>query len=313
MNREDKFSIYEMSINLRATLHAHSLSNAGDNGSIRLFPRRQMLGDGSETDACSGNIAKHNHAEILAEIMEEAAITLCPACSARDSRRAAALVDRADYKKMSMADILRGCGICDAHGFLITGKKATADGGTEARERLSKHSLIEFSFALALPGQYGETVQLMTRMGASKEEGQMLMKIPARSGTYALGVRYKCVGIGVDTDKWIIVLTDEHQRRLRHKAVLSALRDQLLSPSGALTSTMLPHLTGLTGAIVIRTNAGRAPMYSGLADDFTARLTAMGNEQCQIIEFKSVDDFCARMDWLIVNSHPQCPMYGKPL
>jgi len=86
--------IYEMSINVRATWQAHSLSNAGNNGSNRLLPRRQLLADGTETDACSGNIAKHHHAALLAEYLEAAGSPLCPACRSRDGRRAAALIER---------------------------------------------------------------------------------------------------------------------------------------------------------------------------------------------------------------------------
>jgi CRISPR/Cas system-associated protein Cas7 (RAMP superfamily) len=84
----------------------------------------------------------------------------------------------------------------------------------------------------------------------------MLMKMPVRSGVYAANVRYKSAGIGIDTDKWKVAITDEQQRLQRHKSILSALRDQLLSPSGALTSTILPHLTGIIGAIVVRRHQG---------------------------------------------------------
>src|SRR5439155_19813520 len=112
---------------------------------------------------------------------------------------------------------------------LVPAKKASSDGNKDARQRLSKHSLIELSYALALPDQYRETSQLLTRLGDSKEEGQMLMKMSARSGNYALCVRYKCAGIGIDTDKWIQFLVPEEERKLRHLAMLKALRDYLLS------------------------------------------------------------------------------------
>jgi hypothetical protein len=54
----------------------------------------------------------------------------------------------------------------------------------------------------------------------------MLMKRPARSGEYALGVRYSGVDVGVDTDKWKVVVTDADERLRRHKAILTALRDK---------------------------------------------------------------------------------------
>ncbi len=147
----------------------------------------------------------------------------------------------------------------------------------------SKHSLIEFSFALALPERHAETLQVMTRVGDSKDEGQMLMKMTARSGEYALGIRYKCAGIGLDTDKWKLVMDDEQERGRRHRAVLTALRDCLLSPQGALTATMLPHLTGLRGAMVVCPSTGkpglihhsdRGVQYASYA--YTDRLQSLG-------------------------------------
>jgi CRISPR-associated autoregulator DevR family len=300
-------SIYELSVCARMTWQAHSASNAGNNGSNRLLPRKQLLADGHETDACSGNIAKHYHAVLLTEYLEEAGSQVCPACSARDGRRAAALIDRADYRDLTLERIVEECGVCDVHGFLVTAKNATSDGSTEARQRLSKHSLIEFSFALALPDRHSETVQLFTRLGESKEEGQMLMRMTARSGEYALCVRYKCAGIGLDTDKWRVVLTDEQERKMRHRAILAALRDCLLSPQGALTATMLPHLTGLRGAIVARSTTGRAPLYSPLQEDFVERLSALSNEACCTYPFETIDSFNELMNALIETSSPSMP------
>src|SRR5258706_6306947 len=144
-------TMYELSLNLRVSWQAHSLSNAGTDGSNRLRSRRQLLADGSNTDACSGSIAKHHHAVLLAEYLAASGIALCPACRRRDGRRAAALMDRPEYKDLSTPQILQGCGLCDAHGFLVTPKKANSQQGTQARQRLTKHSLVEFSFALGLP------------------------------------------------------------------------------------------------------------------------------------------------------------------
>jgi len=74
------------------------------------------------------------------------------------------------------------------------------------------------------------------------------MKMPTRSGEYALSIRYRAVGIGVYTDKWQVVIADETQRRIRHRAILSVLHDTLLSPEGALTATLAELRTALAGA-----------------------------------------------------------------
>ena len=302
----DEFTIYELAISLRVTWQAHSLSNVGAD-SIRLLPRRQLLANGVETDACSGNIMKHHHAVLLAEYLEAVGEPLCLACHGRDGRRAALLVNHPDYANRTMSQILTQCGLCDKHGFLVTGKRGSKNGESKDRQRLSKHSLIEFSYDLALPDSQAETTQLTTRTGSMENGGQMLMKKPSRSGTYARCIRYKCVGIGIDTDSWVTHLSDPQVRGLRHKAILSALHDQILSPVGATTSTMLPHITGLEGAIALQLSVGRAPLYSGLSDDFVSVLSSMAREDCLIWSFHSIIEFNKHMNQLITASQPAIP------
>jgi CRISPR-associated negative auto-regulator DevR/Csa2 len=190
----EPFTIYEMSINYRIELQAHSLSNSGSS-SVRLLPRRQLLADGTEVDAVSGNIAKYYHAELLAEYFEVMGLSLCPACAARDGRRVAALIGQPGYEKMGMEHILQECALCDAHGFLVTAKNQKtedSDGEGQAeetqegpvrktrntskdkktpvklRQRLSKHSLIEYTFGLALPDHQAETSQLLPVQGKTR-------------------------------------------------------------------------------------------------------------------------------------------------
>jgi hypothetical protein len=134
----------------------------------------------------------------------------------------------------------------------------------------------------------------------------MLLKKSVRSGRYGLCLRYKSAGVGVDTDRWQIIVADEAERQRRHRAIF-ALRDCILSPDGALTATMLPHLTGLTGAIVLSTQVGRAPIYSPLKEDFVARLAAMENEGRRVHTFETVNEFDALMNDLIEVSKPYLP------
>ncbi len=308
MTSIETYTFSSFSLNLCVTWQAHSMSNAGTNGSNRLLPRYQLLSDGTRTDSCSGNQLKHQHAVLLTEYAEEAGLPLCAACARRDGRRAAALVGQDAYKEMTIDRVIRDCALCDTHGFLVTGKNAD-DKGEGSRQRLSKHSTIEFSSPLARPDQHTETMHLMTRIGDSKEDGQMLMKMPARSGAYALNVRYKSVAIGVDTNKWRLILNDPEQRLQRHKVVLSALRDQILSPSGAMTSRMLPHLTGLVGAIVIRSGVGPAPIYSGLVDNFVERLRSLAGATDEVFPFANINDFSTIMNMLIDSSYPRLPTF----
>lgn len=300
--------IYEIAINARISWQAHSLSNAGSDGSNRIFPRRQLLADGLSTDACSGAIAKHYHAAILAEYMDNAGIKLCAPCAEGDNRRAGALAGVKGYENLTIDDILATCGLCDVHGFLVTGKKGKRDGATETRQRLAKHSLIDFSFALALPDHHAESVQLRTRSGTPDGEGQMLIKNSVRSGDYAFCVRYKSAGVGMDTNTRRLVVDNEEERRRRHCATLAALRDQIVSPSGAMTATLLPHLTGMMGAIVVRTSAGRAPLYSPLANGFIDQLMTLADRDCHVYPFGDITSFHRSMRRLIDTSMPAGPV-----
>ena len=326
-------SIYEMSFNLVVEWQAHSLSTIGSNGTNRVLPRRQLLSDQVEVDACSGNILKRQHAALVAPHFLAQQCPLCPACLKLDGRRAAALLDHPDYQPMILSRILNACALCDAHGFLVTAKNAdlpkTRDKKfqtektdpsleqkmgepeekkgpqeNEARPGLHKESLLNFSYGLAFPDRQAETSQLHTRVGQSGQEGQMLMKIAVRSGAYALLVRYTCVGIGADNEKWELIVSNQSQRTKRHVAILTALRDQLVSPSGAQTTTILPHLTGLRGAIVLRTGVGRAPCCSPLDPLFQTRLTKMADATCQVHLFEGVDTFYQLMHQMITTTMP---------
>ncbi len=295
----------------RVTWQAHSLSNAGSNGSNRLLPRRQLLADGTLTDACSGNLSKHEHASLLAEYFQAWGVPLCPACAQRDSRRCAALSDTPEYKNMTIERILRECGLCDSHGFLVLAKNPSSDGSSAGRQKINKDTLINFSYAVALPGKWAESEHLITRMGNSKDEGQMLMKVPARSGVYATCVKYMAAGVGVDTHRWQMVVEDDEERHQRHQAILSCLRDALLSPQGAMTGSMLPHLTGLSGAVFICPTVGRAPMVSPLAEDFEGELQGLAKGTSQIILFATVSGFQEVMDHLIATTEPaKLPQYS---
>ena len=302
-----------MGFSYRAGWEAHSMSNAGNNGTNRQLPRRQMLADGTETDAISGNILKHGNGTLFAEYAVSERAPLCPACAVGDGRRAMALIGQADYKNMTIDRILQECAKCDVHGFFVPPKGAGSDGSMEVRQRSIKHSLVEYGFALALPNRHAETTQLFTRAGNSKGDGQMLFKISTRSGMYAMNVRYKSMGIGVDTDTWHIAVSDEDQRSRRHRACLAALRDQALSPVGALTSTMLPHLTGLEGVITVHTRVGLAPILSAQDPTFIDQLVAMATDDCQTFVFRSAAEFATLMNWLIKVSYPCLPEQRRTL
>lgn len=306
MTTQPSLEVYEMSLNLIVEWQAHSLSNSGSQQSNRTLPRQQVLADGSEVDAISGNISKQRHASILREYLLGYDEHLCSACMAGDARRATAASELGATP--SMEQILR-CGLCDTHGFLTTGKKG-ANGSME-RLRRYKGTIIDFSMALAIPDHYGISQQTFTRRGIGNDEegddGQMIFKTPSRSGQYAMIVRYTGASVGMDSESRRLVIADEKVRLSRHKAILLALRDQMLSPSGATTAKLLPHITGLHGAVIVRNQPGRVPMYSPLQPNFTDILDSLCEQQhesCSMYKFDSIVGFSQCIGNLAATSKP---------
>jgi hypothetical protein len=120
------------------------------------------------------------------------------------------------------------------------------------------------------------------------------------------------MGVGVDTDKWTVYVTDEYERVQRHRVILAALRDCILSPSGAMTATKLPHLTGLAGVIVVQMEVGRAPLCSPLNPDYVSELVAMENKTRRVLTFETMSQFNQLMDNLIETSRPYLPVPRSP-
>lgn len=178
MNTHDRTpqppSIYDLSLNVRVSWQAHSLSTAGSNGSNKMMPRHQLLADGTETDACSGAIAKHHHAALLAQYLQAAGIPFCPARLRRDNRRAAALGELAAYKGMAIEQILTQWGLCDAHGFLvmtknartpITREMAHAQGPLTVYLHIPAEQEAPFRQMLSTIGYWGQTNSFATCLG----------------------------------------------------------------------------------------------------------------------------------------------------
>jgi CRISPR/Cas system-associated protein Cas7 (RAMP superfamily) len=265
-----------------------------------------LLADGTETDALSGDIFKQHHASLVSGYFEANNVPLCLACSKRNVLRSAA---PGSYSNMT--DILLNCGLCDTHGFMVTTKNKSDENG-EKREGIAKHSLIEFSMALADPKYFAESAQLHTRTG----ESQMIMTISGRSGEYAMCVRYTAAGVGVDTQTWKIILKDQSKRIIRHKSILLALRDQLLSPTGAMTTWQLPHLAGLSGSIIYIEQVGRAPIFSPLQSGFQDTLEKLGKilgDQCTVYRFENIVEFTELMTMLANETEPSYPSTYKEM
>ncbi len=70
-------------------------------------------------------------------------------------------------------------------------------------------------------------------------------------------------------------------------------------------------LTRLRGAIAVRTDVGRAPLYSALESDFVTRLQAMADETCQVYPFETIEAFYRLMNTFIATSVPALHPFWK--
>lgn len=300
-NNNHRF-VYDIAISLRLGLNAHTMSNIGSFKNI-LLPRRVLLENGIETDAISGAILKHFHAESMAFRLAASDDYLCPACQNHDPLRAANWVNSPEHshdeEELTLQKLLM-CGLCDTHGFMIP----KFEGKGNKSHKWCKNSIINYSMALAIPESFAEISQLHTRQTINYQDG-MIFEQPSRSGMYGLCIRYTSGWIGVDTGGWQLLIEDADIRKYRHSIILETLRNQFLSIRGSHMANMMPHLTKLEGAITVQlTPGGSAPMWSPLDNNYLQTLESFASKHLEVHTFTNAPDFFSIMADLIENTTP---------
>jgi len=76
---------------------------------------------------------------------------------------------------------------------------------------------------------------------------------------------------------------------------------------GAKLASFSPHLTALSGAIVIRTDPGRTTSLSPLAPNFMEDIQKLAGETCFVYLFNTFSEFIDISSKLIKNSSPALP------
>jgi hypothetical protein len=88
------------------------------------------------------------------------------------------LLDQPKAPALSCESIISTFAACDAHGFLVTAKKADDETETAARQRLSKATLLDFSYALES--------DFVTRLQAMADETCQVYPFETADSFYAL-------------------------------------------------------------------------------------------------------------------------------
>jgi CRISPR-associated protein Cst2 len=281
-------AIFEIGLLARATWNLHSLNNEGTIGNVT-EPRTVVLATGEKTDGVSGEMLKHIHAYNVWLLQEDKSL-FCNACQKFHPQKADmnTLISRKNKPDEAMKTAISSCILCDLHGFLVQ------------RPSIGRPSAVEFGWALGIPDKTHRDIHIHARhsmVGRSREEvkteneeseetageerkggaearqvtAQMIYHRPTRSGIYALVSVFQPWRIGLNEIDYNYVI-EESDRKLRYQLALNAYKASLMRVDGAMTSTRLPHIEGIEGAIVISEKNFPVPVVSPLDDAYIAQV-----------------------------------------
>lgn len=273
---ENKKSVFELAILGRITWQLHSLNNEGTVGNVT-EPRSLKIIDPETkkivtSDGISGEMLKHIHAEMMWRL-EKDKNKLCDACKKLHPSRFDFLVQSKKVKMENIEKIVeeavKRCEICDLHGFLIQEPAG------------NRPSLIEFGWAVALPGHYERAIHTHARHAPGEREReaevreQMVYHRPTRTGVYAIVSIFQPWKIGLNNVNREYIEWEkrsDHVRKHRYKLALKAYRAMFFQTEGAMSTTRLPHLLDFEGVVVYSTTNIPVPKISPLKKDYRTEI-----------------------------------------
>jgi len=285
--------VYEIGFAARITMDAHSLNNEGATGNV-IEPRTVVLADGSKTDGISGEMLKHLHAASLFHLTREIPDALCDACQNFSPMKADGNPKKKGTKVVdALNEALKSCILCDAHGFLVQDPT------------FSRKSTIEFGWALALPGHYHRDIHVHTRVAPGEKERpkadaenktseQMIYNRPTRSGVYAFVSVFQPWRIGLNEVNYTYIINDQ-TRASRYKLVLDAYESMFTRMEGAMTTTRLPHIEKIEGAILTSSEPHPVPLISPLKDDYIEEISKITKD---VKQFSSLSELLNKIEEL---------------
>jgi CRISPR-associated protein Cst2 len=230
----------------RLALNVHDLNNeavAGNVSDIRVIDLVNLEGKRVEAPAVSGRMLKHSHLALMREMIDK---DLCDGCAAgepvRPGRNKDGLIDFDSTK--TEEDAVKGCAICDVHGFLIAA-------GNISRRRNSRAM---FSWLLPVLGDaetpskqvvHTRVVNLESLTDqARKEVGQMIFQKQYASGIYGFVSALDLDRIGKiesPVPKYIFDNSSTKPQE-RKRIAVEAYRGMLGGKLGASLSHAIPHI-----------------------------------------------------------------------
>lgn len=295
-------NIQSIALAFRLELDFHALNNEGSGGTNVMEPRRIALGD-KEYDGVSGEMVRRHVLENFVRLCQQRDIPLFEDSKGLvPSRGKQALITwvgqtvtpdvktekakgdkpptstysfsvKPPYYAQATQYLIDGCALCDIGGYLIAfetknDKATTADGNEGAiNGTLKRDSAFEVGWLISEHPALTDYTQHAAYSPDPKDNKLFTQNI--RSGVYA-GVMRIDVG-RVGHNDWAWLASDKNglhlateKRTNRAKALLDAIEQYLLSPSGAKQAGWLPHAGGVCEGVLIVSEDGPAPFISPL-------------------------------------------------
>lgn len=279
-----------LSVAFRVGLAFHGLNMEGTSGNV-MEPRRIALGD-AEYDGISGEIVRRHILENFRDLAD-GDLPLHQACQGLDPARGGqALEQYIPSNKWKAPDgflpgtqeLISKCAICDIGGYLIAERSLKRDSTFEVGWLISEH-----------PTQADYTQHVAYR----PDQQHNLFTMGIRSAVYGGVMRFDLDRIGHNdwwwlqqdgkAERWPV---PEDDRKRRANALLTAVKQWLLSPSGARQAGWLQHQGDPFEGILVLSRSGPAPFVSPIAlevADGKPRVKANANYRTAIRELVARD------------------------
>jgi CRISPR-associated protein Cst2 len=256
-------SYRSLSITFRVGLAFHGLNMEGTSGNV-MEPRRIAMGD-AEYDGISGEIIRRH---ILENFIHQAdgLLPLHQTCQGLDPARGAdALTQSIPDDKWEPGTsfpagtetLISGCALCDIGGYLIAKRQLKRDSTFEVGWLISEH-----------PSQADYT----QHAAYHADQRHNLFTMGIRSAIYGGVMRFDLDRIGHNDWWWLVEggngnrwPVSEDDRRSRASALLTAVKQWLLSPGGARQAGWLQHQGEPFEGIMALSKDGPAPFVSPIA------------------------------------------------
>lgn len=301
INKIDKNdNMWKLQFTTRLELVGEALNNEDSLGNVTKGRSIRMT-DEEVRNAISGNMLSHIFTKNLRALADTD--ELCDTCKLFSPMKNGKIKE-VDETLSASGNRVKSCLIDDAVGFMNAGKglnekrtKALSFAWGIATKGVSdtvlynrvdpteKNSKTKDEQDVILDDNGNEIRDTTSEANTNKDQNtQMLFHRPVRSSEYAVITQINLSRICFDDEKQKYVFEDKTKVKERIKKILLAYRNTLLDIEGAMCSTNMPHLMGISGVLVEKTSAkDLMTKYSSLNEDYV-------ETHCQISNGRKFDN-----------------------